>query len=129
MKKVILLLAVVMTLASCDLDGYGPSVESNGVEVFYKPDSIKEQAQRFSVMMDTMGYGENGTASFQILKDSIVNIKMVAVDQYHTDKSLDYSFNAVALLAQMQIFEDDDVQMHLTDDRFNIVRSLDVVEK
>jgi len=118
-----------MTFASCDLDGYGPGVESNGVEVFYKPDSMKEQAQRFSMMMDTMGYGKNGTASFQILKDSIVNIKMVAVDQYHTDKSLDYSFNAVALLAQMQIFEGEDVQMHLADDRFKIVRSLDVVQK
>ncbi|MGB5982531.1 MAG: hypothetical protein WBG46_10355 [Nonlabens sp.] len=129
MRNLHFFIAIILLIVSCDLDGYGSSVTTNGVEVFYKPDSIKAQAEQFSVMMDTMGYGKEGTVSFQIIKDSIVNINMVTMDQYHKDESLDYSFNAVALLSSMQIFKDESVQMHLANERFEIKRSLDKIEK
>ncbi len=128
MKKIIFLLALITILSSCDIDGYGPKVKTNGVEVFYKPDSLKPQAESFSVMMDTMGYGKNGTVSFQILSDSIVHINMVVQDKYHVDETMDYSFNAIALLSSLQIFKENNVQMHLTDERFNVQRSLDVIK-
>jgi hypothetical protein len=125
MKKALLILLLPLTLISCDFDGYGPKIVTNGVEVYYQPDDLKDQAKSFSQMLDTLGYGSEGDVSFQIVKDSIVNINMVTKDQYHTDKSLDYSLSAIGMLCGMEIFEGEVVQMHLCNDRFEKQRSLD----
>jgi hypothetical protein len=127
MKTIIPLFLLLFLAASCDLDGYGPSVTTNNVEVYYKPDGVKDQAKNFSVMLDTLGYGTDGMVSFQIIKDSLIHINMVTQDQYHTDKSMDYSLNAISLLSSMEVFKEDDVQLHLCDDSFNRVRSLEKV--
>lgn len=129
MKKIFSLVLLLVLVTSCDLDGYGPNVTTNNVEVYYKPDAIKNQAKQFSVMLDTLGYGSDGLVSFQVLKDSLIHINMVANDQYHTDTSLDYSLNAISVLSSMEIFTDDDVQLHLCDENFRVVRSLDKISK
>jgi len=119
----------VLLVVSCDLDGYGPQVKTGGVEVYYKPDEMKENAKSFSEMLDTLGYGKEGDVSFQLIKDSLVNINMVTMDQYHTDESMDYSLNAISIMAQLEIFKEESVQLHVCDEKFTQMRTLEKIEK
>ncbi|MGJ8684961.1 MAG: hypothetical protein ACSHWW_10080 [Nonlabens sp.] len=128
MKKLIVLTILLCTLVSCDIDGYGPKVKTNGVEVYYKPDTLKEKAQELSEMLSENGYGKDGDVSFQIVKDSIININMVTQEKYYTDTSMDYALNAVSMLSALEIFKGEKVQLHVCDEVFNKKRSLDVVE-
>ena len=128
MRKLLYILAITSFFYSCDLDGYGPKVTSGGVEVFYTPDSLKESAQSLAHTLDTLGYGEENTVSFKLVKDSIVNINMVTQDQYHTDESLDYALNAISIIAVHQIFNGERVQMVICDNKFNEQRRLEVYE-
>ncbi len=125
----IFLLVMTLLCASCVNDVYGPKVNKNDVEVYYKPDALKAEAQIFAELMDSLDYGKNGVVSFQLIRDSIININMVTQDAYHTDKSLDYALNAISLYVAMTIFEKERVQIHLTDDTFKRKRSLEIYEK
>ncbi|WP_124980196.1 hypothetical protein [Nonlabens xiamenensis] len=126
MKKLFMLLAMTCILISCDLTGYGPKEQTGGVEVYYQPDALKEQAKSLSEMLDTLGYGKEGEVSFQVVKDSIVHINMVTMDQYHVDTSMDYALNAISIMSSMEIFKKDKVQLHVCDETFTRKRSLEV---
>lgn len=126
MKKICLILLSSIVLLSCDIDGYGPKVETGNVEVYYKPDALKTQAKAFASLMDSLEYGKNGEVSFQLLKDDKIHINMVTKDLYFKDESLDYALNAVSLYASMSIFKKDSVQLHITNNKFERQRSLSV---
>lgn len=128
MKSVVAII-ILLLVVSCDIDGYGPQVKTGGVEVYYKPDELKENAKSFSEMLDTLGYGKDGDVSFQLIKDSVVHINMVTMDQYHTDDSMDYSLNAISIMAQLEIFKEESVQLHVCDEKFTQMRALEKIEK
>ncbi|AGC75767.1 hypothetical protein LX97_00449 [Nonlabens dokdonensis] len=127
MKKFIGIIVLIL-IVSCDIDGYGPHVKTNGVEVFYKPDTMKDQAKAFSEMMSENGYGQDGDVSFQLVKDSIININMVTQEKYFTDESMDYALNAVSVLSSLEIFKDEKVQLHICNEVFEKQRSLKIVD-
>jgi hypothetical protein len=127
MKKLALVLTFFV-IVSCDIDGYGSHVNTNGVEVFYKPDVMKDKAKTFSEMMSENGYGEDGDVSFQLIKDSIVNINMVTQEKYFTDTSMDYALNAISVLSSLEIFKEDKVQLHICNEIFEKQRSLQIVD-
>ncbi|KQC32841.1 hypothetical protein AAU57_05580 [Nonlabens sp. YIK11] len=124
MKRIIYLLALIVLLTSCH--SYGDRVATGGVEVYYNDPEIKEQATQFSMLMDSLEYGQDGMVSFQLVKDSIINVNMVTQDQYHTDESMDYALNEISLLLSHDIFKGERVQLHVSDNTFNRVRSLEV---
>ena len=78
-----------------------------------------------SALLDSTGYGVEGVVSFQLVKDSVVHIHMVTMDQYHTVFSMDYTLNTVSLLAKVKIFKTDSVQLHFCDETFEKLGSLD----
>lgn len=125
MKRVFTIIAGIFMFISCDIDGYGAQVKTGGVEVYYQPDNMKANAQSFSEMLDTLGYGNNGDVSFQLVKDSLIHINMVTMEQYHTDTSMDYSLNAIAIMSQLEIFKKESVQLHICDETFKQIRSLE----
>ncbi|WP_105981550.1 hypothetical protein [Nonlabens agnitus] len=124
MKMIFLLLTIAILTISCH--SYGDRVATGGVEVYYNDPEIKEQATQFSMLMDSLEYGQDGMVSFQLVKDSIINVNMVTQDQYYTDKSMDYALNEISLLLSQDIFKGERVQLHLSDNTFNRVRSLGV---
>ena len=128
MRNFILVIFLVVLTTSCDLNGYGPKVQTGGVEVYYKPNELKNQAQSLSVLLDSLEYGKNGTVSFQVIKDSIINLKMVTDPTYYSDTSMDYALNAMSILSQIEIFKDESVQFHICDETFNVKRSLEVIK-
>lgn len=80
-------------------------------------------------MLDTLGYGKDGAVSFQIIKDSLMHINMVTMKSYHTDTSMDYALNAISIMSAMEIFKDQTVQLHVCDESFTRIRSLEKYEK
>ena len=66
---------------------------------------LKNQAQSLSVLLDSLEYGKNGTVSFQVIKDSIINLKMVTDPTYYSDTSMDYALNAMSIISQIEIFK------------------------
>lgn len=127
MKNLLMILCFTL-LVSCDIDGYGPHVKTNGVEVFYKPDTLKDQAKAFSELMSGNGYGKDGDVSFQLVKDSIVHINMVTQEKYFKDESMDYALNAVSILSSLEIVKDEKVQLHICNEVFEKQRSLKIVD-
>lgn len=90
---------------------------------------MKDQAKAFSKMMSENGYGKDGDVSFQIIKDSLMHINMVTMESYHTDTSMDYALNAISIMSAMEIFKDQTVQLHVCDESFTRIRSLEKYEK
>jgi hypothetical protein len=129
MKNTFIVFTILLTLISCDINGYGPKIKTGGVEVYYQPDGMKESARSFSEMLDTLGYGKDGDVSFQLVKDSMIHINMVTMEQYHTDESMDYSLNAISLMSQLEIFKNQSVQLNVCDGTFTIKRSLEKFDK
>ena len=120
---------LVFVVSSCKSNKFGPKVNKNDVEVYFQDEDLKSEAQDFANLLDSLEYGKNGPVRFQLSRDSILNIDMVTQNAYHTDESLDYALNAISLYAALTIFKNDRVQLHISDNEFNRMRSLDVFEK
>jgi hypothetical protein len=126
MKSIILSLLVVLSLSSCS--NYGKKVKSGNIEVFYKEgiteDQAKKTAELFDKSLKENGSSNSGRKSFQLSKpgDTVI-LKMVA-SKDKVDQVPEESFYEIARVVSENVFNDQPVNLLLTDKKLNPYRTL-----
>lgn len=125
MKKYLLIMLSAVLLAACS--NYGKKVKEGHIEVYYKSGITERQAQKTAKILyeaDKEGGNEPNRKSFQLYKkDENIFLKMV-VDEKNADKVPDESFIAIANLVSENVFDGSPVEMELTDNKFNPIRTI-----
>lgn len=99
------------------------------MEVYYESASLEDEARLLGKMLDTLGYGKLKRERFQLSRtENTIHINMVADEVYFKDRSNDIGWNAISLLASMEIFPSDSVQLHITSADFSRKRSLEKIK-
>jgi hypothetical protein len=122
--KRILVLILVATFFSCS--DYGEKITRNGTEVYFEDESIKETAEIAATYLEDMGFTDGTPKSVQITKDSIYNFRMVVQKGAENDKSMDVNFMALGFLLSKEVFDGEDINFQLCDNRFETLRTIPI---
>ena len=127
MKKTILFLFVVSVLfVACD--NYGDRVSNGHIEVYYKEGINKETAARTARFLhDLEVQAQNDTTqskSMQLLKNKDTVIFRMVVNKEKAAAMNEDNYYALANYLSVAVFNNAPVNIDLTDNQFNTVRSL-----
>ena len=126
MKKLTFLipvLAIAFLFSSCN--DYGKKVKHGHIETFYKDGITEAEAQHAADLMYAMDANNAQTQkSFQLIKsNNVVHFRMV-VNNDQIDKSMDINFLAISNVISDSIFNGAPVDMDLTNNKFELIRTL-----
>lgn len=122
------LLFILLILSFVHCSNYGDKVTIEHIDVFYKNGIEKAQASQTADLLyyiDTT-YNQNliETKSFQLLKqDDTVTFRMVVLQEKLSGVD-DESFLAISNLISENVFDQQPVNIELTDNKFNTLRKL-----
>ncbi len=127
MKKIIFILFPVCILCTA-CENYGDRVSSGHIEVFYKEGINKETATRTARFLhDLEVQAQNDTTeskSMQLLKNKDTIIFRMVVNRERAAALNDDNYLALANYLSMNVFNNAPVNVDLTDNQFNTLRSL-----
>lgn len=122
------LLFILLILSFVHCSNYGDKVTIEHIDIFYKSGIEEVQARKTADLLyyiDTT-YNQNitETKSFQLLKqDDTVTFRMVVLQEKLSGVD-DESFLAISNLISENVFDQQPVNIELTDNKFNTLRKL-----
>lgn len=122
------LLFILLILSFVHCSNYGDKVTIKHIDIFYKNGIEEVQARKTADLLyyiDTT-YNQNitETKSFQLLKqDDTVTFRMVVLQEKLSGVD-DESFLAISNLISENVFDQQPVNIELTDNKFNTLRKL-----
>lgn len=117
-----LIVAICLVLAACN--NYGEKVSKDFVEVYYKNNITKEQAKRTLDLIYPSWNEEGVRKSIQLTKrNDTVYFRMV-INQEKAKNIPDETFLALANGVSASVFDNDPVNVDMTDEKFNTLRTL-----
>ncbi|MGW8121062.1 hypothetical protein ACV07N_00270 [Roseivirga echinicomitans] len=126
MKKlltVLFLIVAVVTFFIFSSSSYGDKLEFNGTDVYYTDLVTEADAQRLGEYLIESEFADGNGKSVQLTKrDSTYLFRMVVVDGVTEDSTKDISFQALAMLISMQVFNDAPVELEACSNTFETLR-------
>lgn len=124
MKTQILSILLILILASCN-QSY-PKLDFKKGELFYTESVSIDEASKAGAFLEEMDYfTEERKTSILLDKNSDTFFIQIVVDKlYHTDTSFDYSFRALANLAELSIFDGKKTIVELSDRNLKVKRRI-----
>jgi hypothetical protein len=125
MKAIIFSLLAVVMLAGCS--NFGKKVKSGNIVVYYKTGIDESQAKKaadlFNLAVQQTNPNATGEKAFQLSKPSDTVLLKMSVDKSKMDKIGEGSYYAIITLVSDSVFNGAPVNLSLTDNRFNPIRS------
>lgn len=124
MRPIFTLLFLTILFTSCS--NYGDKVVYDGTDVYYKDGATKAEADAVGAALQDMEFTDGSTKSVMITKDSIYNFRMVTMNQYHTDESMDINFQAVGYLLSSEAFNGSNLNFQICNETFETMRTIHI---
>lgn len=118
----LLIVALSLVLASCT--NYGEKVSKDFVEVYYKDNITKEQAQRTLDLLYPSWNEEGVRKSIQLAKKNDTVYFRMVINQEKAKNIPDETFLALANGISASAFDHAPVNVDMTDEKFNTLRTL-----
>lgn len=126
MKKTILFLLTIFTLAACS--NYGKKAKSGHIEMYYRQGITEAEAIKAASVLEKIDKEENNNSttrrSFQLLREGDTATLRMVVDEKRAKDMPDDNFLAVADVVSEEVFSGKPVNMDLTTDRFKTIRHI-----
>jgi hypothetical protein len=119
-------LSAIILLTSCN--NYGDKANNGHVDVYYKDGIKKEQAQKAADLLyeidKTYNNNTSEIKSFQVATQNDTVVFRMVVEEEKLKNIDDESFYAIGNMISENVFDNAPVNVDLTDNKFNTIRSL-----
>ena len=121
-RHLLLFIISTFTIASCS--NYGDKVSKDFVEIYYKDNITKEQAEKTLEILYP-GWNQSGTKkSVQLVKKADTVYFRMVIDEEKAKGIADETYLLLGTGLSMSVFNNEPVNVELTDNRFNTLRTL-----
>lgn len=119
-----LLLFIISTFTIASCSNYGDKVSKDFVEIYYKDNITKEQAEKTLEILYP-GWNQSGTKkSVQLVKKADTVYFRMVIDEEKAKGIADETYLLLGTGLSMSVFNNEPVNVELTDNRFNTLRTL-----
>ncbi len=119
-----LLLFIITTLTIASCSNYGDKVSKGVVEIYYKDNITKEQAEKTLEILYP-SWNQSGTQkSVQLLKRADTVYFRMVIDEEKAKGIGDETYLLLGNGLSISVFNNEPVNVELTDNRFNTLRTL-----
>ncbi len=119
-----LLLFIITTITITSCSNYGDKVSKDFVEIYYKDNITKEQAEKTLEILYP-SWNQSGTKkSVQLVKKADTVYFRMVIDEEKAKGIADETYLMLGTGLSMSVFNNAPVNVDLTDNRFNTLRTL-----
>ena len=119
-----LLLFIISTVTIASCSNYGDKVSKDFVEIYYKDNITKEQAEKTLEILYP-GWNQSGTKkSVQLVKKADTVYFRMVIDEEKAKGIADETYLLLGTGLSISVFNNEPVNVELTDNRFNTLRTL-----
>ena len=119
-----LLLFIITTITITSCSNYGDKVSKDFVEIYYKDNISKEQAEKTLEILYP-SWNQSGTKkSVQLVKKADTVYFRMVIDEEKAKGIADETYLLLGTGLSMSVFNNAAVNVELTDNRFNTLRTL-----
>ncbi len=119
-----LLLFIITTITITSCSNYGDKVSKDFVEIYYKDNISKEQAEKTLEILYP-SWNQSGTKkSVQLVKKADTVYFRMVIDEEKAKGIADETYLLLGTGLSMSVFNNAPVNVELTDNRFNTLRTL-----